>query len=139
MLVSGNCFSSPGLTPGLGRFLRADEVSRPGSEPVVVVSYDYWRTHLGGSPSVVGQTLRLNDRVMTIVGVTPPRFQGTVMSLSFDLFVPATMAPELLAGSRELEDRSLRGYTMMGKLRAGATLGSAQAEAAAAMRDLARL
>ena len=52
----------------------------------------------------------MNDRQLTIVGVTPERFQGTVTMLTFDFWVPATMAPELLAGSRELDDRGQRGY-----------------------------
>lgn len=139
LLVSGNYFSSLGLTPALGRFIRDDEASRPGAEPVVVISHDYWTTRFQQSPSAIGRTLRLNGRVMTIVGVTPERFQGTVLSLSFDLYVPATMAPTLLAGSRELEDRSLRGYTMLAKLQPDASLAAAQVELSAAMRELARL
>ena len=39
-LVSGNYFSALGLTPAAGRFIRADEATRPGAEPVVVISYD---------------------------------------------------------------------------------------------------
>jgi hypothetical protein len=58
--------------------------------------------------------------------------------LSFDLWVPATMAPTLLNGSRELEDRSIRGYLMMGRLEPGATRVQAQSELDAAMRALAR-
>ena len=139
LLVSGNYFRSLGLTPALGRFLRADEASRPGSEPVVVISYDYWQTRFKGSPSAIGETLRLNDRVLTIIGVTPAGFQGTVISLGFDLFVPATMAPALLAGSRELEDRSLRGYAILAKLAPGASFNAARGELSNAMSDLARL
>jgi putative ABC transport system permease protein len=139
LLVSGNYFRALGLTPAIGRFLRDDEASRPGGEPVLVISYDYWQTRFSGSPSVLGQTVRLNDRLMTIIGVTPPRFQGTVISLGFDLFVPATMAPTLLAGSRELEDRSLRGYTLLAKLAPGATFAASQSELSAAVNDLAAL
>lgn len=139
LLVSGNYFSILGLTPAIGRFILPNETIRPGGDPVVVISHDYWQTRFGGSPSAIGQTLRLNDRPMTIIGVTPPRFQGTVLSLSFDLYVPATMAPTLLAGSKELDDRSLRGYTMLAKLQPGASAATAQAELSAAMRELARL
>ena len=45
-LVSGNFFDALRLTPVAGRFIRRDEVERPGAEPVVVVSHDYWQTHL---------------------------------------------------------------------------------------------
>ena len=139
LLVSGNYFSVLGLRPALGRLLRPDEVSTTGGQPVVVVSYDYWRSQLGGSREVVGQTMRVNDRQLTIVGVAPERFQGTVLSLSFDLYVPATLAPELFANSTELADRGQRGYTALGRLRAGVTLDQARTEFARTMRELARV
>jgi predicted permease len=137
LLVSGDYFSTLGLTPALGRFIRADEVQRPESEPVMVVSYDYWQTRLGGASDAVGRVFRVNDNRMTVVGVAPPRFQGTVLGLDFDMWVPATMAPALFSGSRELEDRSVRGYTMMARLRTPAA--AARGELDAAMRELARV
>ncbi len=137
LLVSGNYFSVLGLRPAAGRFLEPREVARAGSDPVVVISHDYWQTRFGGDSSAVGRHLRVNEHELTIVGVTPEGFQGTIMGLQFDLWVPATMAPTLLAGSRELEDRGQRGYSVMGRLGAGATEARAQTEASAAMRDLA--
>ena len=137
MMVSGNYFSALGLTPALGRFLRPDEVERSGGAPVVVISYSYWQTRFAGSEQVLGRTLRMNDRQLTIVGVAPPRFQGTVTMLAFDLWAPATMAPELFAGSRELEDRGQRGYEVSGRLAAKTTRSAAQAELDVAMAQLA--
>ena len=116
MLVSGNYFKALGLDPALGRFPTPDEVTRPGGEAVVVVSDGFWRTKLGGAPDVVGRRIRANDRELTVIGVAPPRFQGTVTMIDIDLWVPATMAPVLFAGSRELEDRGSRGYAVMGRL-----------------------
>lgn len=139
LLVSGNYFSALGLRPAAGRFLRPEEAARPGGEPVVVVSHDYWQNQLAGAPDAIGQTLRVNDRELTIVGVTPRSFQGTVLGLNFDLWVPATLAPVILNGSRELEERGQRGYFVMGQLARGASRERAQAEADAAMRDLAQL
>jgi predicted permease len=138
LLVSGNYFSALGLRPALGRFIRADEVARAGSEPVVVISHDYWQNHFAADPNVLNRTIRVNDRVLTIVGVAPKRFQGTVLGLNFDLFAPATLAPELMAGSRELDDRSMRGYSAMGRLDPSATRAQAQIELDRAMRDLAQ-
>jgi predicted permease len=136
LLVSGNYFSALGLQPVLGRFLRPDEASRAGGEPVVVVSHDFWRTRLGADPGRVGQTIRVNGLPLTVIGVAPERFQGTVISVYFDLWVPATMAPALISGSRELDDRGLRGYTVLGKPRA--PLAQAQTELDQVMRELAR-
>src|SRR3990170_6118988 len=93
MLVSGNYFSALGLPPALGRLLRQDEAVTPGASPVVVVSYDYWQMHYGADASVLGRTIRINARDLTIVGVAPRGFQGTILGLSFDLWVPATMGP----------------------------------------------
>ena len=89
-LVSGNFFTALNLQPAAGRFLRADEVERPGAEPVVVISHDYWQRNFAGAPSVIGQTIRVNDLPLTIVGVAPEGFQGTILALQFDLWVPAT-------------------------------------------------
>ena len=147
LLVSGNYFSSLGLRPAVGRLLTTDDVRRAGGESVVVVSHGFWRTRLGGDAAAPGRTIRVNGRLLTVVGVAPERFQGTVLGLNFDLWLPATLAPALLAGSRELEDRSLRGYSMMGRLASRGVLASvdnvenahrAQTELDEAMRQLAR-
>jgi macrolide transport system ATP-binding/permease protein len=138
LFVSGNYFSALELTPALGRFIRPDDAIRPGAEPIVVISHQYWRTRLAGDARALGRTLRVNDRLLTIVGVAPPKFQGTVLGLNFDLWIPATLAGPLLAGSRELEDRSLRGYIAMGRLQPHVSHGQAQAELDETMRQLAR-
>lgn len=137
LLVSGNYFSALGLRPAVGRFIRSDEVAVPGGPAVVVISHGYWKTRFGGAAAALGQTLRVNNHTVTIVGVAPERFQGTVMGLDFDLWLPATLAPVVLNGSRELEDRSQRGYSVLARLRPGATRGQAQAELAGSMRELA--
>jgi predicted permease len=138
LLVSANYFSVLELRPALGRFLRPDEAAAPGRERVVVISYDYWQTRFGGARDVIGRTVRVNGVELSVIGVTPDGFQGTVLGLQFDLWVPATMASDLLAGSRELEDRALRGYYVMGALDHGVTLAQADAEAVATMQQLAR-
>jgi predicted permease len=139
MLVSGNYFKGLGLDPALGRFPTPDEVARPGGEAVVVVSDGFWRTKLGGAPDVVGRRIRANDRELTVIGVAPPRFQGTVTMIDIDLWVPATMAPVLFAGSRELEDRGSRGYAVMGRLEPDVSRDQARREAGTAMTELGRL
>jgi putative ABC transport system permease protein len=138
LLVSDNYFTSLGLTPALGRFLRADEVEKPGSAPVVVISYDYWQTRFGGAPGALGQNVRVNGADVTIIGVTPRGFKGTVMRLTFDFWLPATMAPVVLNGSRDLEDRGARGYTVTGTLGPGASRAQAQSDVDIAMRQLAQ-
>jgi predicted permease len=138
-LVSGNYFTALGLEPSLGRFPTEDDVARPGSEPVVVVSDGFWKTRLGGAPDVIGRRIRVDEQDLTVIGVAPPKFQGTITMIDLDLWIPATMAPVLFPGSRELDDRASRGYSMMARLRPNATREQAQREANAAMTALGRL
>jgi putative ABC transport system permease protein len=137
-LVSGNYFSALGLQPAIGRFIRPEEAERPGTEPVIVISYDYWQTRFRGAPEAVGQKLRVNDRELIVVGVAPREFQGTMLPLKFELWVPATMTPALLGGTRDLDDRTSRAFSLVGMLRPGATREEAQAQFSAAMAQLAR-
>jgi len=137
-LVSGNYFSALRLKPAIGRFIRPEEAERPGTEPVVVISYDYWQTRFRGAPEAVGQKLRVNERDLIVIGVAPKEFQGTMVPLKFELWVPATMTPALLGGTRDLEDRSIRAFSLIGMLRPGATREEAQAEFSTAMAQLAR-
>jgi predicted permease len=137
-LVSGNYFSALELKPALGRFIRPEEAERPGTEPVIVISYDYWQTRFHGAPGAVGQKVRVNERALMVIGVAPKEFQGTTPPLKFELWAPATLAPALLSGTRDLEDRSIRAFSLIGMLRHGATREEAQAEFSTAMTQLAR-
>lgn len=139
MLVSGNYFSALGLEPALGRFLTADEATRPGSAPVVVISDAFWKTRFANDPTVVGRTLRVNEQNLTIVGIAAPKFQGTITMINIDLWAPATMAPVLFPGSRELEDRGSRGYAVMGHVAPNATRAQAQRDIERVMGELAKL
>jgi hypothetical protein len=67
LLVSGNYFAALRLRPVLGRFPRAEEVSQAGGAPIVVISHDHWQTRYNGSPDILGTTLRVNERPLTIV------------------------------------------------------------------------
>ena len=56
----------------LGRTFVPEEDSVPDARPVMIVSHRLWQTKLAGNQQVIGQTLRLNSRAFTIVGVAPP-------------------------------------------------------------------
>jgi predicted permease len=139
MLVSGNYFSVLGLEPALGRFFTPSEATRPGGESVVVISDGFWRTRFAAARDIVGHTVRVNGSDLTILGVAPPKFQGTVTMVDFDLWIPATMAPVLFTGSRELDDRGTRGYAVMGHLKPNVSRDEAQRQASTAMAELGRL
>src|SRR5947209_16010395 len=75
-LVTGNYFSTLGITPAAGRFFRAEEDDTPGEHPVAVMSYGAWQSRFGGVPDVIGKTLRLNNLPFTVIGVAAPGFMG---------------------------------------------------------------
>jgi ABC-type lipoprotein release transport system permease subunit len=92
LLVSGSYFPALQLVPTMGRFLRLDDDRVEGGHPVVVVSHAYWTTRLGADPSIVGSSITINGEPMTIVGVAPEGFTGTVNTEAPAFFVPLAMA-----------------------------------------------
>ena len=136
LLVSCSYFPALGVEPAIGRFIRPDEVTTPGGAPVAVISYRVWQTRFQGSADVTTRRLRINGREVDVIGVAPDEFQGTSMGLQFDVWLPATLAPVVGNGLRELDDRSIRGYSAMGRLRPAVSREQAQAELDAFMRRL---
>src|SRR5437899_6081188 len=68
--VTADFFSTLGAVPILGRSFSAED-DHPGSEPVVVISKTFWRSHLSSNPNVLGRSITLNGRPHTIVGAMP--------------------------------------------------------------------
>ena len=80
-----NTFDVMGVAPLVGRTTSASDAAE-GAEPVTVLGYKFWQRQFGGDPGVVGQKLRLNDKVRTIIGVMPQRF----MWRGADVYLPDT-------------------------------------------------
>jgi putative ABC transport system permease protein len=71
--VSADFFSALGATPILGRAFTPED-DRPGSEPVVVIGKNFWRSHLSSDPNVLGRSITLDGRPHIIIGVMPSEF-----------------------------------------------------------------
>ena len=85
VLLSGNAFPFFGVPAILGRtFLPSDAPSGQAPQPVAVLTYQYWRRRFNGNPAIVGQTLRLDNRSYTILGVMPRSFNWW----DSDLYLP---------------------------------------------------
>jgi macrolide transport system ATP-binding/permease protein len=97
-IASGNYFDLLGVTPVLGRAFYPSEYQHDGTHPVVVVSYSFWQTRLGGKPEVIGRPLVLNGTAFTIVGVAPPEFRGVDRLNSPNFWVPMSMHDVILTG-----------------------------------------
>jgi predicted permease len=91
MLVSGSYFSVLGVQPALGRLLGPGDDAVDGEANAVVLSHAYWSGALGADPEVLGKTLVVNGKPLTIVGVAPREFRGTTVGLLPQVFVPITL------------------------------------------------
>src|SRR5271165_2874524 len=77
-MVSGNYFQVLGLRPAVGRLLSPQDDTAKNANPVLVLSYDYWRTRFAASPDVVGQSVFINGHSFAIVGVAPQNFDSAI-------------------------------------------------------------
>lgn len=138
-LVSGNYFNVMGVQPLLGRFFLPEEQGDiPGAYPVAVISARLWRTHFHSDPHVLGSTIRVNRRELTIIGIAPPEFCGMMRGLAYEMWVPLTMGPQLNRfNERVLQDRPPRMFNAIARLNPGASIEQARAEATAVARELA--
>ena len=136
-LVSPDYFSVLGVQPQLGRVFSA-AVDKPGDAPVVVISDRFWRNRLNSSPNTVGQMLRLNGLIATIVGITPKDFNGALSENPAELFVPITvpaaLAPEL--ANDVLHQRNAKEFLAMMCMAPGGTIDFAEAGLEAITRGL---
>jgi putative ABC transport system permease protein len=117
LVVSGNYFPALGTSAAIGRTLGPSD-DRPGSPGVLVLSDPCWCLRFGRSPAVLGQTLTINGRLETIVGVTQPEFTGTMAPLVPDFFMGLIQSSRAATGSVQI----------IGRLRPGVTIGEAQAD-----------
>jgi predicted permease len=126
-LVSGAWFDTLGLTTSLGRGLTAADDLLPGAHPVVVLTYDYWKSRFNGNPAILNQTLLLNAHPMTVVGVAAPGYHGFDPGARVDALVPTMMKAEMTPTWNGLNDRRVIWLQLVGRLRSGVSARQAQA------------
>ena len=95
MFVSGSYFPVLQLQPAAGRLFGPADDQTVGAHPVTILSYTYWDTRLAKDPSVVGESITINGRPFTIVGITPEGFDGTTLGNKPVFYVPMTMRTAL--------------------------------------------
>jgi predicted permease len=137
--VSGNFFALLGIKPALGRFILPSEGEVLGADPVMVLTYSYWKTRFGGDPEIVGKKVSVNGYPVTIVGVTPEGFDGINSVLSFQAYLPLGMATLEDYPRDFMTNRQARNVLLYGRLRPGVTLKQAQASLDVVSQRLAQL
>ena len=118
--VSQSLFPLLGVNAAIGRVFQPGE-DRPGATPVVLLTHGFWQRRFASEPSVVGQTITLNDRACLILGVLPASFDfASVFSpgARLDVFLPLIL---------DKETRSYGHYLgVLGRLRPGVQIVQAQ-------------
>jgi predicted permease len=141
-LVSGNFFAVLGVQPQLGRAIQPTD-DAPSAAPAAVISDALWTKEFARSPAALGQTIKLNDAMLTIVGVAPREFTGAQsVQLSPEVFAPLSLQPVIDPhngkGPTLLADENMWWVEVMGRLKPGVDESAARAalnvELAAAVR-----
>jgi len=118
-LVSGNYFDVLGVHAAIGRTFTPEEDRRPGANPLVILSYGYWKRRFGGDPGVLNQTITLNAHPMTIVGIAQPGFNGVGVGEAPEVFVPMMMRSQMSPDMNDLEDQRSMWLNIFGRLKPG--------------------
>src|SRR5258706_7726860 len=130
-IVSDTYFAVLGVGPALGRVLDHEDDRTPGSNRVVVLSYDFWKVQLAGGMDVIGRTVRVNQHPMTVIGVAAAGFRGIDVGEVPALWIPAGMSSQAIPGFNpgfnHLLDRRTRWMQILGRLRADLDVAQAQA------------
>ena len=120
--VADNFFSTLGIQPAMGRDFTREECQK-GGRPAALLSYYFWKNQFAGDPAIVGKTVTVNGKSLTVVGVLPVSFDfGSVFApgMKVDMFVPAVMDFWRTWGNT---------LAVVGRLKPGVSLLQAQDEA----------
>src|SRR5262245_38344931 len=114
-------FPTLGVRPALGRTFNADD-DGPGADRVVVINYALWQRRFGGSPAVLGSSIRLDGELHTVIGVMPNGFDYPTSSVQVWLPVGRQLNPNFKT------QRGNNRFYVLGRLRNGVTVPQARTE-----------
>jgi putative ABC transport system permease protein len=132
-VASAAYFDLLGAGPIAGRIYTQKEDDERDAHAVAVISHAFWQRQFGGAPSAVGSTITLNDRLFTVIGVTPQGFKG--MDDDTEVWIPMGMLA-VAESARTYEQRGARWHAAVGRMKPGVTLQQANADVATIARQL---
>jgi predicted permease len=125
--VSSNYFSELGAPAATGRLFDAAHDSA-ASAPVCVLSFRLWQRKFDGDPSIVGKSIRLGGKPVTVIGVAAETF-ASLGTDNPDLWLPLLQHSYFVEGSKPLADPNFGGLIgMWGRLAPGVSRSSAEQE-----------
>jgi predicted permease len=128
-MVSAEFLSVLGVPPIAGRNFRLEE-DTPGAAPVAILGDGLWKSKFGGSPNVVGQSITLNGKSYTVIGVAPQEFPFLSRS---EIYVPIGQWNDPTFRDRRIG----MGTNAVGRVKPGVTLEQAQADLSRVAESLA--
>ena len=126
-LVSGEYFQLLGVGAAIGRTIAPEDNRIKGGHPLAVLSYEFWKTRFGGDPSILGRTINVNNRSLTVIGVSQQGFYGVEPGFSPQIRIPIMMEPQMLTGLDDLQNRRQRWVHIIGRMKPGMTVTSTKA------------
>jgi len=142
-ISTGNYYSMLGVTARLGRTILPED-DRPAAPPVAMISSKYWHSRFATDPAIVGKTVRINNVLVTIVGVLSPEFTGVQQPVAEppDISIPLVLDPQLSTGTGtgppRLSQPTYWWLQVMGRLKPGATAAQAQGNLESVFQHTAR-
>ncbi len=135
-VVTGNYFQLLGLKPALGRLFTQQDDTAKNANFVVVLSYNYWKTRFAGAREVVGQTVLINGRPFTILGVAPENFDSAIGGYRPGVFIPISMveiAMPWMAPRDDLNNHQSIWLTLVARLKPGVNRSRGRGKPCAAL------
>src|SRR5260370_31886384 len=127
-LVSGTYFPVLCVGSALGRTFTPEDDKTPDGHPVIMLSYDYWKTRFAGDASILGKTVIINGHNYTIVGVAQKGFDGIELGNTTQVFIPIMMRAQAMPQtSLDFKNRRQRWVNVFGRLKPGVTAEQAKA------------
>ena len=135
--VTGNFFTGLGVKPALGRVFAPGEGEQIGAPRTAMISYAFWKSHLGGDASVVGRQALVNGKPTEIIGIAPEGFHGALPSfVDVQLYLPLSIvaedqaaAPGAYQNGNLFTNRTDRELAVLGMLQPGVSVTQAQSAA----------
>src|SRR3954468_5342349 len=132
--VTEDFFKIIGVSPIIGRDFTAED-NKPGAERVIIVGYEIWKRDFNGDPNIVGQSVRINSKAGTIIGVMPANYKFPNLE---ELWTPLyNQFPPIPRGQLVIGPNNAA-PSVMGRLKPGVSLDQANAEFITIARQLAQ-
>lgn len=123
--VTGNYFDIVGVKPALGRLIQPSEGSIIGADPVVVLSYSYWKTRFNGDPKIVGARAKVSGYPVTIIGVAAEGFRGPSSIIEVQAYLPLSLCT--FEGRKDAwTSRSAYELLLLARMKPGAEVGKSE-------------